>query len=223
MKINLANKISSFLEKLDDKQRYYIFGGMLLALFLFDYYLLMRPQITSLSKISPEIRILKSDLKKTTEDIQKIDDYKKEIIQLKEVVKKIDEKVKRKEEVPLILERISRIASRNSIQINQIKPNPEGKEVVLEAGVEEYYYLPVVLQAKASYHNFGKFINDVENDELLLRLKDFTLSATENSKEHLVQLTLKAVVVGDAPKKVIVPDKAKKKKSTKSKKKKKKK
>ena len=67
--MTLQNKISSYIESVDEKVIYYILGGILFSVFLLDYFVLMRPQIASLSKISPEIRLLSDDINKAKDDI----------------------------------------------------------------------------------------------------------------------------------------------------------
>ncbi|MCA9406954.1 MAG: hypothetical protein KC684_10475, partial [Candidatus Omnitrophica bacterium] len=60
--MKVQEKIREFLEKVDQKQLYYIFGGIVLFVFLLDYFLLMRPQINSLNKINPEIIKLRKQI-----------------------------------------------------------------------------------------------------------------------------------------------------------------
>lgn len=194
MKNDLKDKISEKFEKMDDKTLYYIFGGVLLLVFLLDYFVLMRPQLATLTKINPELKILAGDIEKAKTEITKLDQYKKEVSRLEDAIKKENEKVEPREEVPLILEHISRLANTNGVKITQIMPNVIDSEIVLENNDRVYYSLPIDIEAKAGYHNFGRFIDTIEQGEIFLQVKKLTIASTANTKDHSIKLTLDAIV-----------------------------
>lgn len=191
----LLKKLQEKIAGLDDKQRYWIFAGILVFIFLLDYLILMRPQLNTLSKINPEIKLLKDDLKKAKDDIQKIDYYKGEVEKLKGSVSEANIKVKPKEAVPLVLEHISRIADQNGVVINQIMPEPEGQEVAIQNPERIYYRLPISVEARGGYHQFGRFINALENGEVYIEVKTFSISsAGVETRQHKINLKLDAVI-----------------------------
>jgi len=194
MKNDLKEKFNEKFEKMDDKTLYYIFGGILLLVFLLDYFVLMRPQLATLTKINPELKILSTDIEKAKVEITKLDQYKKEVVRMEDAIKKENEKVEPREEVPLILEHVSRLANTNGVKINQIMPNVIDSEIVLENNERVYYLLPIEIEAKAGYHNLGRFINTIEQGEIFLKVKKLTIAAVANTKEHSIKLTLDAIV-----------------------------
>ena len=72
MNIKIPEQISSVFSKVEGKNRYYVFVGILFVVFLLDYFLLMSPQLSSLKKINPEIRTLSENIKKAKADIDKL-------------------------------------------------------------------------------------------------------------------------------------------------------
>ena len=56
-------KISEIIPKLDEKNRYYILGGLLLVISLVDYFLVMQPQLSTLRSLNPKITLLAGDIK----------------------------------------------------------------------------------------------------------------------------------------------------------------
>ena len=125
-------KISELISKIDEKNRHYFLIGALLFIFLLDYFILMRPQLVTLTKINPEIKLLSQDIEKAREDIGKLDFYQTEVKRLESQLAQTSQKIKSKEEVSIILEQISRLANQNNIRIDQIMPFIEEQKVLFE-------------------------------------------------------------------------------------------
>ncbi|HLF17454.1 MAG TPA: type 4a pilus biogenesis protein PilO [Candidatus Omnitrophota bacterium] len=198
----MANKYSDQLNKyfvklqdMDQKNWYYILAGLLVLVFVLDYFTLMKPQLGALSKISPEIKILSDNLKRTKTDIARITEYKDQIQKLKEGFDALRLRVRTKQEVPLVLEKISRIANKNRVKIDQIMPNPLQQKILLEGNDKTYFDLPIIIEARSGYHDFGRFINELENGDIFLKVDGFTIAAMPGSQLNAIQLTLKTIVV----------------------------
>ena len=82
--MKLPDKISSWIESADDKQKIYIFWGIVFLVFVLDYFLVMGPQIRTLTKINPEIKLLAEQLEKTNNDFKRVGQYREEIQRLPE-------------------------------------------------------------------------------------------------------------------------------------------
>lgn len=192
--MTLQNKISAYVESVDEKVIYYILGGILFSVFLLDYFVLMRPQIASLSKISPEIRILSEDIQKAKDDILRSKQYELQVEKLREDVAKSNAKLKFREEVPVILENISRMADGNGVEIDQIMPDVQDQQVLLENNERCYYSLPISIKARSSYHDFGRFLSQLESGEIFINVSSFGVVSSRREKKHLVEVILDAVV-----------------------------
>lgn len=193
MKLN-PDQFSSLLDNIDEKTRYYIFGGILLFFFLLDYFLLMGPQLGALSKINPEIKILKEDISKAKTNIKMTSQYENQVDDLKRKVAIMNLRVKSREEVPMILENISVLANTNGVKIDNIMPSTADQEILLENDERIYYSLPITLEASSGYHDFGRFINNIETGDIFLKINTFTISSGKDSKRHNINLILGAVV-----------------------------
>jgi len=198
----MANKHSELLDKylaklqdMDQKNWYYMLAGLLILVFVLDYFILMKPQLGTLAKINPEVKILSDNLKRTKTDIERIMEYKGQIQKLKEGVDALRLRVRTKQEVPIVLEKISRIANKNRVKIDQIMPNPLQQKVLLEGNDKTYFDLPIIIEARSGYHDFGRFINELENDDIFFKVDGFTIAAMPGSQLNAVQLTLKTIVV----------------------------
>ncbi len=190
MKINIAEKLS----KLSDQNRLYIFIGALMFAFFFDYLVLMRPQLATLAKISPENKVLSQDIQKAGEDIQKLETYKAEVARLKANIEEMNLKIKSKDEVPMILEHISLLADQNKVDVDQIMPASHDQQVLLEDNSRMYLSLPVLVEARSGYHDFGRFLNDIEQDNISLGIRNFSVTATNDTQYHALRVSLEAIV-----------------------------
>lgn len=187
-------KISELISKIDEKNRHYLLIGALLFIFLLDYFILMRPQLVTLTKINPEIKLLSQDIEKAREDIGKLGFYQAEVKRLEGQLAQTSQKVKSREEVSIVLEQISRLANQNNIRIEQIMPFIEEQKVLLEDKKRTYYALPILVQAKAGYHDFGRFINQLEKGDLFLYVTSFSIATGEDAHAHALKINLQAIV-----------------------------
>ena len=71
--------VVTVFSKIDDKNRYYIFVGILVFVFLLDYFLLMSPQLSALKKINPEIKTVSDNIKRAQADIDKLNTYRADL------------------------------------------------------------------------------------------------------------------------------------------------
>lgn len=194
MSIKLPDKFLEKIEHIDQKGWSYIFAGALFLFFTLDYFLLMKPQLGTLMKINPEIKLLSDQMNRAKNDIQRLSFFREEIKRLNKDIGVLQQKVKTKDSVSQILKNISLIAESNGVKINQIMPVLQDQELLLESGENKYYFIPIQIEAKSGYHNFGRFINQLENQEPYLTLGIFSVTGDNEVKEYKIKLLLKAVV-----------------------------
>lgn len=187
-------KISELISKIDEKNRHYFLIGALLFVFFLDYFILMRPQLVTLTKINPEIKMLSRDIEKAREDIQKLSFYQSEVKRLESLLAETSQKVKSKEEVSIILEQISRMANQNNVKIDQFMPFVEDQKVLLDDNKRSYYALPILVQGRSGYHDLGRFLNQLEKSNLFLYVTSFSIIAGEDARAHALKMNLQAIV-----------------------------
>ena len=190
-----TDKVVAKLQDMDQKNWYYVFAAIIVLILIADYFLLMKPQLGTLSKMNPEIKILSDNLKRTKTDITRITQYKTQVQDLKHQVDQLRLRVRTKQEVPFIIEKISRMAHKNDFKIDQIMPNTLQENVLLEEHAERTYFdLPILIEARSTYHDFGRFINALESDDTFFKVDEFTVAAMAGSRLNAVKMTLKTIV-----------------------------
>lgn len=193
--MNITEQLSARLSTLSEKNRYAVLGGIMLAIFIFWYFLLMQPQLKNLMKLSPQIVELARNLTEAQRNIQAIGEHRERLAQLRAQAKASGGKILLKEEIPAILEDISRIANESKVRINQIIPIKESQQLVLSKDDGKYYSLPVLVTARASYHNIGRFFSRIEGADIFMSITDFDIVANSDDPSlHSLKVTIKAFV-----------------------------
>jgi len=196
------NGLKEKLHSLDEKQSYAVLVGIICLILILDYFLLLGPQIGALNKISPEINILSKDIKEAKNNVLRIDQYNEQVGKLKDQLQDLNVHVISREEVPLILMTISTLAYQNGVKIDQIMPVSENQNLILDNNDRKYYSFPIHVQAQSGYHNFGRFINKIEQETIHLEIGSFSIASVQDSKHHMINLTLEAVIYEDVKKEV---------------------
>ncbi len=194
MKISIQNVMRG-INRADIKVRYGIFAGILLAAFALDYFLLMGPQIRSLKGLEEAVKTASADVERVSNDLQRTRQLKDGLNSSRAELEAMSLKVRSLQEVPLILEEISRTANQFNVKIDQVKPMPESQETLISAPEGKYYALPIVIQARSGYHMFGHFLNTLESGHLFFTLRDWHMeTGPQDAKGLLVQATLRVIL-----------------------------
>lgn len=190
--------LSTFL-KVNPKYRYYVFGTILVCIFLLTYFVFTRPQLDQLQKLTPEIKTLSDNLEKTQTNLRQINNYAKQVQTFKEEIQKIKGGVLTREDVPLILEKISQLATKNGIKIDQLIPYSDQEKVLFSYDQLSYFVLPISMEGRSGYHNFGRFLDALEEENLSFKIRELSMASTDDPLNHAVKLTLQPILVEETP------------------------
>jgi type IV pilus assembly protein PilO len=203
--------ITEKIKKLDPKYRYVIFGVILLMVFLLNYLILLRPLIGSLNKMSVKTTELRQNLENVKNDIARIDLNRAQLEKIRSQINEVKIKIRTKQEVPLILEDISRAASQDGVKIDQLMPLKDQQEVLAKSENVKYYSLPVMIQVRSTYHDLGHFLERLEIDKTFYSVANLSITANpKDTTHHIVQLTIKSVISEKYDPKTEKDDKVKK-------------
>ena len=194
-KTQISNQLFAVIQKINAKNPYYTIIARLLMVLVIDYFLLMQFQLSTLRSLSPKVNSLTQDLKTTRSNITQIGNFQNEIKQLTVKSQDINSKIRSKEELSLILDSINRLASKYGVVIDQIVPNMTSEEVILKNNDGQYLAIPVKVDAYSAYHSFGRFLNQLENEERFFTISDFSIAGnSQDTIHHSISLTLKVLI-----------------------------
>ncbi len=191
----IFEQVSAAVIKVSEKNPYYTLGAFLLVVFLLDYFLVMQFQLRTLYHLSPKASTLAAEVRQTRQDIARIPQYQNEIRQLDQKARALNSKIRTREQIPLIIDSIMRLARKNGLRIEQIMPNSALSEPILRDNEGQYFSIPLVVDARGGYHNFGRFLNQMEHEEAFLSVGDFKIEPNPtDATHHDIKVTLDAVV-----------------------------
>jgi len=192
---DIKTSVSDFFNRLNEKNPYYVIGGCLLVLFLIDFFLVMQFQFKTLGNLNEKITAQHTNISKTQQDIQRFAAYQNELKRLQTKYERIESQVRFKDQLPLILENISRIANENGLHTDQMMPNTALTEPLSKNNDGEYFTIPIQVEGTSEYHDFGRFLNQLENEEIFMRVPEFVIrAARDDQSRHEIELTLEAIV-----------------------------
>jgi Tfp pilus assembly protein PilO len=197
MKIDFSYFIEKY-NQMDVKIRYLIFGGILLLILLLDIFTFLGWQGMFLKQIDLDNQTIKQDIQSLKTDLQRIDQIKAGLQNSRSQLEAMNVKIRPIEDVPSILEEISRLASDSGIKIDQLTPQTDSQQVLIATGPLKYLALPIVIQASSGYHMFGHFLNQLETAKLFFTISSLVI---ENRGTDIRHHTISAVI------KVVLSDK----------------
>lgn len=183
------------LKKMDPKYHYYFLGGALLLVFLINYFLLLNPLLGSLNKVNEQIAELRHNIQDVKNDVARVGQNRDQLEKIKNQVKEVKVKIRSAQEVPLILEDISRSASDQGVKIDQLMPLKDQKVLLAKQKDVEYYALPILIQARSPYHDLGRWLAQLEEKKIFYNVGSLSIATNpKDTMRHQVQLTLKAAI-----------------------------
>lgn len=188
-------KILDSLE-LDNKKLILIFLFSAVILYI-DFSFILKAQLAGLSKSSIEITRRKSDIAVLESDLKNMQDLKaKQALPAQKGASKAKRFIT-ESQVATLLQDISKLANNNDIRILQVKPSRDQKastESKLNLG-PNFSTLYISLDLLGSYHQLGKFINDLENNQVLMIVQEIKIdSQKDNYVKQAASIILKTYV-----------------------------
>jgi Tfp pilus assembly protein PilO len=195
-KVDLSGVIAQF-NNLDVKVRLAIFGACVAVIVSLDYFLLIRLQLKWLADIQTATQTVIADTGRVKADLQRVGQIKENVESTRKEMDMIKAKVRPMEQVPVILEEISKVANEFHVDIQQLEPLKNEKEPLLP----EEKAKPAAKNAKAPakpviaeyYHMFGQFLNKLESSNLLFMVRDLHIQG-DGSEGLTISTSLKMVV-----------------------------
>jgi len=195
MKTDVKENITKTVNAINAKNPFLLIGIVLLVVFILDYLFVMQFQLGTLRSLSPKIKELSEEVKTTKKNIELLPQFRKELTRLSGELGDINRKIRTRQDIPAILEDISRLANKNGVKIQQIMPNTSVEKSLLQNEDGQYFSIPIIMEARSGYHQFGKFLNQLENEDVLLQTRDFTIAASKESLSHAIKITFDAIIV----------------------------
>ena len=200
-KTTINDQITGVINKINDQNPVLVVLTAIGFILVVYYFIFLQGKIQETIALTSKIRDLRETLVTTKNDIQRSPQYKEQHSNLEKKIDSFNKMVKTKEEIPSALENLSRIAASKGVKIEQMMPDTARGETVLKNPEGKFIAIPIVIGARSSYHNFGRFMSAIEGEGIFSGISDFGLMTNPaDSNQHLVKLVLKVIIFEKAEK-----------------------
>ncbi len=180
-----VDRIAAFVNGRNPREKVMILVFGACFLFTIDYFLVLRPIIGAFSG-GAELSAKKAELQGLRDDRKNKDKIEAMWTRTKERLDKSESAFIAPDEVPSLLENLSKLASASGLRIVSLKPD---EQTAGEAG--PYAKVPIRISAQAGGHELGRFLGRLEASPTFFRVAD--LRVVENpsdARRHEIQLEI---------------------------------
>lgn len=178
---------------LKEKQKIYI----LIAIFgiagsMLYYNFLLKPQFSSFIARNKEFRIVKERVKKGEALVANEAGVRRQYDNLKKQAGYLEKRLPSQDQISSLLEDFSSVAESSGANILRIKPLEEPASLSKQkSAANSYIEFPILIEARAGYHQFGAFVNKLETMDRFIKITDIDmLGIDKNLRHHDVKMRL---------------------------------
>ena len=194
-KIALILNLEIFLAAIvRDRNKMILAIVVFLAVVYVDYSFILVPQMRKLGEIKPQVSKLKKDIDELNLDSIRMQGQ----AQQQKPAEIISKEIISSDQMPLLIEEISRLAVQEEVKISQVEPvrSPSAsKDADLSLDGDSYSVTFIDLDIFAGYHALGRFLAALENHSNFLQIDELNIQRNnDNLFEHDIDLTVKTYV-----------------------------
>lgn len=192
---SIQDQVTDLITKANDKNPFmivFVAIGLILAVY---YVIFLQGKLKELTELSTTINNSQQALDVTKNDIQRFSQYQDEVKNLNKKLENLSKKIKSKDEIPIALQGLSQVAAKNGVKIEQLMPDTNRGKVLLKNKEGKFVAIPIIIGARSTYHNFGRFLNMVEKQGVFSGVADFgVMTNPDDANQHLVKIALNIIV-----------------------------
>ncbi len=171
---------------LKEKQKIYILAAIFGIVGLILYYnLLLKPQFSSFIARNKEFRIVKERVKNGEALVTNEAGVRRQHDNFEKQASYLEKRLPGQDQISSLLEDFSNVAESSGVKILRIKPLEEPAPLSKQKSVNNSYTeFPILIEARAGYHQFGAFVNKLETMDRFIKITDVDMSGTDKDPRH---------------------------------------
>jgi Tfp pilus assembly protein PilO len=184
------------MRTLDAKYIYALVAGVVAVIVLVDVLLLMLPQVRGLVVLEGKVVQLKTDITTLETNVQRLPIFEKQLDETRAQLKDIERMIHRKNDIPMVLKRISSAANETGVKIDQMMPQQDDKPPLIKAEDGDYMAQTIFVGARSGFHDFGRFLAMLENERVFWKADDVTIKADEiDMRRPVFKMSMKIIML----------------------------
>jgi type IV pilus assembly protein PilO len=153
---------------------------MALVVFGLGYFLIVQPNIDGYNELSQKEISLKSDFEKLQRQASNLPAYREQMNQMEERFGNMLKQLPTQNEMPSLLEDISKTGIASGLKFELFAPAPEIKH-------DFYIELPIQIVVIGNYQQLAVFLSRIAQMGRIVTLHDFVIEAPEADKQKKIQ------------------------------------
>jgi Tfp pilus assembly protein PilO len=160
-----------------------------LLLYLYVNFLLL-PQISDVAAVYDRANKIRSGVKAAERNVAEIESLKKQVALYRGKIDSYERILPAEQGISKLLEDLSEMAKSANVKIVGITPLSSKQEPRPD---QIYQEIPILINAKAGYHELGRFLADLENSDRFMKIVDIKVMANKAApKRHDIELMVLA-------------------------------
>lgn len=175
------------LEKLKDlevKYLYLILAGVILFIALVDFFTVMQLQMGLVRGLDTRVAQLNKDINDLTTNKQRLSQFQRQLELAKKQRKNFEMMVYKRDQVPVLLNRLSNLANEQSVKIEQVLPQQLSAKPVVQNEDGKYFSMDISIKLRSGYHQFGKFLNRLEKERLFWQIEQLKIVGDDKDAQR---------------------------------------
>lgn len=176
-------------------QQALIYGGLCVLIFV-----ILLPLIVRIGNLKDQKNKMVTTLGGAKSRVMRIGDLKQQMDSLQKELIAAKAGLLQIRELDQLLSELSKIAEKSKVHIVGSRPVDAKFELPAPFN-QQYLIVSYELTAESGYHNFGRFVNDIENHSKWLKIRELTIQSAKGGVSQKLQSTFQLVAFVQAPQK----------------------
>ena len=169
------------------------------VIFILDMGFLLRWQFVSIHRLSTEMSQLNTEIRNSGIDTKFSGTYKNQLSDLKNEIADLNKMVIAEENLPAVMESISKFADMCGVRIQEIRPVVESgavdKATAAAAAKDVFSRKKIFISVKSGFHQLGRFMALLESNSVFLNIKNIEIHTDQQETlRQMVTMTVEVVL-----------------------------
>jgi len=187
-------------KKLEQKDQILIAAIVFLCIVLIYYFMfILQPLLKKIVDYNEKEKIIIAQLKSAGAMAADRENLTKEVAQIKKQIGYYEARLPLKVSIPEILNELVRAGTESEVTFVSIEPQ-EGMNISIGEmeNARSYLEIPIRLKLKAGFHQFARFVNNIESFQRFMKVDNIQINADKSlSGKHDISVTVTAFAMGN--------------------------
>lgn len=182
-----------------EQRKVLIIAISITILLVADISFILLPLINKTFDLSSRVSSTRKNIDNLNQQISTIDETREKLSRLKESYRKYVKRFSREEEIPQLLETLSKIAAESEVAILAVRPAATQLDKQDKKLANIFREVPIEIRAMGGYHQLGSFINKLETLDRFLKVTDISITQNINTpRNHSLRLLVATYILKES-------------------------